>query len=203
MVGLRMIHLPNDPLAIWNTIMVRKSIHLGFPHHANPLESTWYTWPVLYHPLVIKSARFAGQVRLASSVAHPLLTAAADVALVALPVLASAAALSERWRERWKRWFDGRSTKAVAILVASWVSTMLLWMSGQIVTYWYHYLTSWGFAIMLVGGLVSLVDRRHPKVVLVFVSAVLTVSVYFAPVWAELPVSQATANRCLPFPLWR
>jgi dolichyl-phosphate-mannose--protein O-mannosyl transferase len=203
MVGLRMIGLPNDPLSVWHTILVRKNIHLGFPHNANTLESAWYTWPVLYHPLVIKSAQVAGKVRLSSSVAHPLLTVAADVCLVALPVLATAAAFGQSWRERWKHWFDARSTKALAILGASWVSTMLLWMSGRIVTYWYHYLTPWGFAIILVAGIVSRFDRRHSEEVLLFVFAVFLVSIYFAPVWAELPISQASVNNRLPFALWR
>lgn len=202
MVGLYMIHLPNDPLSIWETMMTRKNFHLGFPHQTNPLESSWYTWPFLTHPIVVKSAVVAGKVRMASSVAHPVLTVAADICLVALPVLGGAAAFSARWRERWKGWFDTTESKAVAILGASWLATMLLWMSGRIVTYWYHYLTSWGFGIMLVGGIVSVFDRRYPKEVLMFVACVFGIAVYMTPVWAEFPISRTTADRLL-FRHWR
>jgi dolichyl-phosphate-mannose--protein O-mannosyl transferase len=112
-------------------------------------------------------------------------------------VLGGAAAFSARWRERWKQWFDTTASKAVAILGASWLATMLLWMSGSIVTYWYHYLTSWGFGIMLVGGVASVFDRRYPKEVLLFVVCVLAVAVYMTPVWAEFPISRTTADHLL------
>lgn len=202
MVGLYMIHLPIDPLSVLQTMITRKNFHLGFPHHTNPLESAWYTWPFLAHPIVVKSALVAGKVRMASSIAHPVLTIAADACLVALPVLAGGAALSVRWRDRWKQWFDTNASKALAILGASWLATMLLWMSGTIVTYWYHYLTSWGFGIMLVAGVVSVFERRFPKEVLMFVLCVLAVAIYLTPVWAEFPISQATANHLL-FHHWR
>jgi dolichyl-phosphate-mannose-protein mannosyltransferase len=203
MLGLFLIHLPNDPLSVYETIIVRKNFHLGFPHHTNPHESAWYTWLVLYHPILVRTAHVAGKVRYASAVSNPLLAVSFDVCLVALPVLASAAALSLRWRERWKRWVDTGSSKALAILGAAWLSTMLLWMSGRIVTYWYHWLTSWGFGIILVAGVVSLFERRYPKGVLLFVGCVLAVAIYFVPVWAEMPISHANAIRRLPFPSWR
>jgi dolichyl-phosphate-mannose--protein O-mannosyl transferase len=202
MIGLHMIHLPNDPLSVVETMITRKNFHLGFPHHTNPLESSWYTWPVLYHPIVIKSAVVAGKVQMASSVAHPVLTVVADICLLALPVLGGAAALSARWRERWSRWFDTTASRGLAILGASWLATMLLWMSGRIVTYWYHWLTPWGFGIMLVAGVVSRFEQRYPKAVLAFVLLVLAVALYLAPIWAELPVSRTGANIRL-FPGWR
>ena len=80
---------------------------------------------------------------------------------------------------------------------------MLLWISGRIVEYWYHYLTPYAFAIPLVAGVFARLDRRFPKVVLSFVFLVLAISVYFAPVWAELPISISAAHQRLIFPLWR
>jgi dolichyl-phosphate-mannose--protein O-mannosyl transferase len=203
MLGLHMIHLPNDPISVFNTIMVRKDIHLGFPHHKNPLESPWYSWPVLYHPIVIKSAQLGGKIRVASSVAHPLLCFAADACLAALPVLGSVAALRPGFRERLKTFFDSASTKGVVILGASWLSAMLLWMSGKIVIYWYHYLTAWGFAIMLLAGILSRFERRYPKAILGFVIAVVAVAIWFVPVWAEFPLSRQGMVMRLPFALWR
>jgi dolichyl-phosphate-mannose--protein O-mannosyl transferase len=203
MFGLYLIHLPNDPISIVETIIARKNFHLGFVHHKHPLESAWYTWLVMYHPIVVKSAHVAGKVRVASSVSHPLLAVSFDACLVALPVLASVAAFNLRWRERWKGWFDAHSSKALAILGVAWLSSMALWMNERIVTYWYHWLTSWGFGIILVGGVVSIFDRRHPKAVFLFVLFALLISIWFAPVWAEIPMSQANVNRRLVFPLWR
>ncbi len=203
MIGLKLIGHPNDLMSVWGVIHERMNLHLGFPHHTNPLESSWYTWLVLYHPIVIKSSYFGAKARLASGVGNPLLWFAADVCLLALPVVGAASALRTRWCERWFRWLDVGSSKALAILGVSWLSMMLLWISGRIVTYWYHYLTPWGFAIAMVGGVVSRLDRRFPKEVLIFVLLVLAVFMYFAPVWAEIPISVSAAHRRLLFPLWR
>jgi dolichyl-phosphate-mannose--protein O-mannosyl transferase len=202
MVGLSMIGHPHDLMSVWDVMMERKNIHLGFPHHTNPIESAWYTWLVLYHPIVIKSAHAGANLRLASSVGNPLLWITADVCLLALPLLGAAVAVHDRWRERWSQWFDPDFGKALAILGVSWLSMMLLWMTGRIVTYWYHYLTPWGFAIALVAGVGARLDRRFPKGVLIFVACVLAISIYFAPVWAEIPISPAAAHRRLIFPKW-
>jgi dolichyl-phosphate-mannose--protein O-mannosyl transferase len=202
MFGLSLIGQPNDPLSVWNEMRRRRDIHLGFPHETNPLESAWYTWLVLYHPIVIKSSQLGAEVRLASSVGNPLLWAAAHGSLLALPVLGFLAATQTRWRKRWRQWFDGGTTRALALLGAGWVCMMLLWFSQRIVTYWYHYLTPWGFALTLLAGLVAYLERGFPKQVFLFVLLVLAVAVFYAPVWAEIPISVAEARRRLPFRLW-
>jgi dolichyl-phosphate-mannose--protein O-mannosyl transferase len=111
--------------------------------------------------------------------------------------------VSAGWRERWFGWFDVRYSKALAIVGVCWVSMMLLWFTGRITTYWYHYLTPWGIAIVLLAGVVARLDRRFPKGVLLFVLLVLGVSIYFAPVWAEIPISGAAARRRLFLPMWQ
>jgi dolichyl-phosphate-mannose--protein O-mannosyl transferase len=168
----------------------------------NPLESAWYTWLVLYHPIVIKSAQLGDKVRLASSVGNPVLWIAADACLVGLAALGAALAVSSRWRQRWRAWSDVQFSKALAIVGVCWASMMLLWFTRRITTYWYHYLTPWGVALVLLGGVVARMDRRHPKAVLAFVLLALVVFVYFAPVWAELPISASAARHRLVFPLW-
>jgi dolichyl-phosphate-mannose-protein mannosyltransferase len=202
MIGLKMIGHASDVMSVFEEARARAGLHLGFPHQTNPAESLWYTWLVMYHPLVIKSARVGASVRLASSVGNPLLWIAADACLVALPLVGGVMALRAPWRERWRKWFDVRATKALAILGVSWLSMMLLWMSERIVTYWYHYLTPWGFAILIVAGVVACFERRFPKGALVFVMLVLAVFVYFAPVWAEIPISRSAARWRLIFPTW-
>jgi len=204
MIGLKLIGHPNDPMSVLAEIGARAKLHLGFPHHTNPAESAWYTWLVLSHPLVIKSTYSGATARLASSVGNPLLWLTADACLLLLPVAGAAWALRmRRWRERWSHFFDARSSKALAILGVSWLSMMSLWLSGRIVTYWYHYLTPWGLSITLVAGVFARLDRRFPRGVLFFVILVLVISAYLAPVWAELPISVAAAHRRLLFPSWR
>jgi dolichyl-phosphate-mannose-protein mannosyltransferase len=203
MLGLGLSGQPNGLAAVVAAIRERQRLHLGFVHGANPLESPWYSWLVLYHPLVIKSAVDGAKIRIASTVGNPVLWIAADLSLLALAVTGAAAAFSRRWRDGWQRLFTPAFTRAVAILGVAWVSMMLLWFTRRIVTYWYHYLASWGFALILLGGLVARFDRRYPRAVLALVALALAAFAYFAPVWAELPISRAAAYRRLIFPLWR
>lgn len=202
MIGLALIGHPNGPANVVAEIQRRAQIHLGFEHGINPLESAWYTWLVLYHPIVIKSAQVGAKVRLASSVGNPVLWIAADLCLLGLAGLGVALAVSPACRQRWRTSFDDRFSKALVIVGVSWLSAMLLWLTRRITTYWYHYLTPWGFALILLGGVAARLDRRHGKAVLWFVALVLVVFVYFAPVWAELPLSISAARRRLVFPLW-
>jgi dolichyl-phosphate-mannose--protein O-mannosyl transferase len=204
MIGLKLVGHPNDLMSVWDEINRRRSLHLGFPHNTNSAESAWYTWFVLYHPLVLKSAYVGTTARLASSVSNPLLLLTGDACLLLLPATAVAWALRlQNWQKRWRQLFDAHATKALAILWVAWLSMMLLWISERIVSYWYHYLTPWGLAIPLMAGVLARLDRRFPKGVLIFVALVLTISIYFVPVWAELPISISAAHRRLLFPLWR
>jgi len=202
-IGLGLSGLPNSPMAVLAAIRERQRLHLGFVHGANPLESPWFSWLVLYHPLITKTATDGAKVRVASTIGNPVLWIAADATLLALAVTGVASAFSARWRERWRRLFTPAFTRAVAILCIAWLSMMLLWFTRRIVTYWYHYLASWGFAIILLGGVVARFDRRYPRAVLAFVALALLAFIWFAPVWAELPITRAAVNHRLVFPLWR
>lgn len=201
-VGLALIGEPYDVVSVVHAIQERQRLHLGFVHGTNPAESSWYTWLVMWHPLVIKSAIAGGRVRLASSLGNPFLWIAADSCLLLLPAWAAAAYFNPRWRERWRDWFDSTATKALAVLGVTWLSMMLLWMTKRIVTYWYHYLTPWAYALATLGGLVALLDRRRPRLAFAFVLVAFAVAIYYSPVWAELPLSPAAVRRRLIFPLW-
>ncbi|MDZ4697378.1 MAG: glycosyltransferase family 39 protein [Deltaproteobacteria bacterium] len=203
MIGLQLIGHPSDPMSVWEEIRARQSRHLGFVRFSNPLESSWYTWLYLYHPIVLKTAYLGERIRVASSVSNPLLFAASDLCLLGLPIVGTAAAISARVRLRCREWFDVDDRKAFAILGVSWMSMMLLWFSGRISSYWYHYLTPYGFAVILTAGVVARLDRRHGKSVMLFIALALVVLAYFAPVWAELPISVSEAHRRLIFKLWR
>src|SRR5258708_13754160 len=112
-LGLALIGQPYDLRSVWHSILERQRLHLGFPHGTNPAESSWYTWLVLYHPLVIKSAHAGGKVRLASSVGNPALWIPPHLCLRALPLLGGAAALSVRWRARRRPLFCPPPAKSV------------------------------------------------------------------------------------------
>jgi dolichyl-phosphate-mannose--protein O-mannosyl transferase len=203
MLGLKLIGHPHDVVSVLEEMYRRSQIHLGFEHGVNPLESHWPSWLIMHHPITIKSAHIGAKVALASSVGNPILFAAGDACLVALPVAALLARRRADVRRRFREIFDAHATRAMLLLGIAWVSMMLLWFTGRITTYWYHYLTPWGILLCLLGGVVARLDRHFPKEVFGFVVAVLVVAAFFAPVWAEIPISRSAANQRLIFPLWR
>jgi dolichyl-phosphate-mannose--protein O-mannosyl transferase len=202
LLGFELTGKPTSLLFVVEEMQRRANFHLGFQHFINPLESAWYTWLVMWHPLVIKTAQVGDTLRMASAVGNPVLWFGADACLLLLPVFGALVALKPAWRERWFQWFDLAATRAFAVLWVSWLSMLLLWMSGKISTYWYHYLYAWGFALVLLAGVMARVDRRFPKVTLGFVVLVLVIAAWFVPVWAELPISVEGAHLRLPFRSW-
>ena len=165
MIGLALIGHPNGPMDVLAEMRRRGQIHLGFAHGVNPLESAWYTWLVLYHPIVIKSAQVGAKFDSLPASATRCSGSPRTCASWRCPCWGRGGP-SPRWRERWRGWFDVRTTQALAILGVSWVSMMLLWFTRRITTYWYHYLTPWGIALVLLGGVAARLDRRYPEEVL-------------------------------------
>lgn len=202
MIGLKLTGRPYDVASVWEEMMVRRGRHLGFVRYANKLESDWYTWLVMYHPIVLKTSQLGSKIRMSSSVSNPLLFLASDACLLGLPILGAMAAFSAKWRERWRGWFDAGYTKGLVILGVGWFSMMLLWFSRRISSYWYHYLTPYGFAIMLVAGVGLYLDRRNGKDMLFFVGLLAAIFVFYAPVWGEIPIQVSSANRRLISPMW-
>ena len=177
----------------------------GLAHGVNPLESAWYVWLVLYHPIVLKSAQVGRGDRLASSVGK-------SGALDRRGRLSPGAACARR-----RGGAQPSLARAVARLVrrslaqpgfgdpgVSSLSMKLIWFNRRITTYGYHYLTPWGIALVLLAG-----ARRAPRSPLPRAGAgrpcwrKLAVFIYFAPVWAELPLSVSAAHRRLVFPMWQ
>jgi len=70
-------------------------------------------------------------------------------------------------------------------------------------SFFYHYLTPYAFAIILLAGVVAKLERRWPRAVLAFVTLSVLVALYFVPVWGEFALTLQEANRRLIFLPWR
>ena len=201
-LGLNMMGHPSDLASIVQVIQGFLTAHIGFPH-GNPLSSSWYTWPLLYHPIVVKLSACGAKVRYASSIGNPLVWYVAELPLIGLPLIGTVAATRARWRARWTAWFELRFTRALVIVVVGWVAMLLPWIAGPMRSFWYHYLPSWTFALLLFSGLIARLERRHPRWVFGFVLMVLGVAVFYAPVWGEFPLTTAQAHHRLLFVPWQ
>jgi dolichyl-phosphate-mannose-protein mannosyltransferase len=201
-LGLRVMGHPSDLVSIVRVIQGFLNAHLSFPHN-NPLSSSWYTWPVLYHPIVLKYSWCGVRARYGTSMGNPLVWFTSELALFGLPLIGAVVATRARWRARWNGWFDHQFTKALVISAVGWIAMLLPWLLSRSRTFWYHYLPSWTFCILLFSGLLARLERRSPRGVLVFMLLVVAVAGFYAPVWGEFPLTTAQANLRLIFKPWQ
>ena len=119
--------------------------------------------------------------RYASSAGNPVFWFPASLAVVGLPVVRALAIRIQRLRERWSSLFDPDFTKAVLVLASGWVAMFMLFaVSMGKHSFFYHYQPSYGFAIVLLAGVVARLERRWPREVLLFVALAFVVAIYFA-----------------------
>ena len=94
--------------------------------------------------------------------------------------------------------------RSAALLTVGWVALLAPWTVGRgSYTFMYHYLPSYGFALTLAAGVAAHLERRFPRGLLLYVGLALSIGIYFAPVWAELPLTESIANRRLMFIPWQ
>jgi dolichyl-phosphate-mannose--protein O-mannosyl transferase len=202
---------PADPHALLALMGELLHHHIEVGHLQNPLASPWYTWPVLYHPIVVKLADHGTGRTYASSVGNPLLFFSSTAAILAA-LLAGAIVYARMRKARVRRsiilmlflQMAPAIVRAAALLTIGWITLLAPWTVGRGQgTYMYHYLPSYSFALMLVAGVVAQLERRFPRAVFLYAILVLSIGVFFAPVWAELPLPESLANRRLMFAPWQ
>lgn len=156
-------------------------------HHAkltdwtHPLLSRFWTWPLPTTPLLLRHdpAGF-GLVRVMTSMGNPLLWWSAALTVIALPlapVLRKRNGLEKFW------------------LLVAFLAYISPWIVTNRDSYIYHYLPPYGIALVLVAGLAA-EYRKHVSHLrtTVAICAVATVSAYYVPVWAQLPMSESSFN---------
>ena len=202
---------PADPRALFTLMHALLRHHIEIGRVPNGLASPWYTWPLLFRPIVVKLADHGTGHTYASSVANPLLFFSATATILTVLVAGMVAwARARKARERVATILVAHlpispaALRAIALLTIGWFAMIAPWTVGRSLgTYMYHYLPSYGFALTLVAGLAAQLERRFPRAVLVYVTLVLSIGIFFAPVWAEFPMKEAVAYRRLIFGAWQ
>ncbi|HEX7598153.1 MAG TPA: phospholipid carrier-dependent glycosyltransferase [Polyangia bacterium] len=202
--GLRLMGHANDPVSLW------KVLHHSFVSLAatgaydNPLMSAWYTWPFLYHPIVVKLSSFGGTSHYASSAGNPVFWFPVTALVLGLPLLKAAGLVKKSWQRFWPASLDPAFTRAALLLPLGWFALISMWSVtlGKHM-FFYHYQPSYGFGLVLLAGTVARLERRRPGAVLAFVILAVVAAVYMAPVWGEFALTETEANRRLMFLPWR
>ncbi|HVZ71787.1 MAG TPA: glycosyltransferase family 39 protein [Polyangia bacterium] len=202
--ALRLTGHAADPAALLAVMRRALQSHVDNGHLSHGVASRWWSWPIFWRPIVIKDATHGVWHHYASCVGNPLLFLGA--ALTCAGVIGAAiVSLRSQLARAFLCAFDGGSgfVRACGVLVVGWLALIAPWTGPRSYTFIYHYLPSYGFALVLLAGVVARLERRWPARVAYFACSVLVVAAFYAPVWAELPISAEAAVWRLPFPLWR
>ncbi|HVZ71175.1 MAG TPA: phospholipid carrier-dependent glycosyltransferase [Polyangia bacterium] len=185
---------------VWD--LVKHHVELG--HRTNPLASSWWTWPLLVHPIVVKLADRGASKFYSASVGNPLLFVSATLAVLIAFVGAPLARVNAKVRARLEPLADPVLVRAAIVLAGGWFALMAPWILGRgTYTFWYHYLPPYGLALVLVAGTIAHLERRFERDVATYVLVALALLIFFAPVWGEFRISEGSANDRLIFPGWK
>jgi dolichyl-phosphate-mannose-protein mannosyltransferase len=202
--GLRLMGHPSDPLSVWNVLTNSFVSLAGTAPFGNPLASAWYTWPVLYHPIVVKLAAHGPNNVYASSAGNPVFWFPASLLVIGLPLARGVTAVRAGWRRRWSDLLSRDFTNAAMLLAIGWIGLLFMWSVtlGKHM-FFYHYMPSYGFAIVLLAGCAAKLERRWPWLVMGFFALAILMAIWLAPVWCEIPLPERVANWRLIFVPWR
>jgi dolichyl-phosphate-mannose-protein mannosyltransferase len=200
MLALRITHCPYDPASLWSLMTQLFVHHQELGHHDNQLASPWYSWLVLYHPIVVKLSSAGFGQRYASNVSNLVwFYPAGLLALLYLPYRQLARSGHMRIRP-----LPVKLARGLLISTVGWLALLSPWMVGRgTYTFYYHYLPSYACALLGLSGWVAWLESRRPAWVLGFIAAASVVACYYAPVWCELVLSTKAANHRLLFIPWR
>jgi dolichyl-phosphate-mannose-protein mannosyltransferase len=203
-LGLWITGQPNDPASLWAVMTSLFQHHVEIGPRYNALASPWYTWIALYHPIVTKLSTSGLWTKYASSAGNPVLWVATSLSVIGVPVAAGVAGIVRLARKRRPGWFDPKLMKPALILALGWLAMLAPWTVGRgRYTFFYHYLPSHGFGLILTAGLAATLERRRPYLVTAFVLCALGMAAYFTPVWGEFAMTEPAAFRRLIFVPWQ
>jgi dolichyl-phosphate-mannose--protein O-mannosyl transferase len=210
LLALRLSHEPADFVSLWRLVRELVLHHVDMNRSTNPLNSSWYTWPIFYRPVIIKNTTHGVFRFYSSTVGNPVFWIAFDLFLVwsFIQLVARATAGGGGLRARLARLRDFLVGKPVGrpilLMLLGWAALLAPWtIIRNKFSFTHYYLPSYGFALLMLGGLVAHAERKWPRTVLVFVGLALLVAIYLAPVWGEFSIREHTVKRLLIPPTWR
>ena len=210
LAALRLSGEPTDVASLWQLVRGLVKKHVEMNRDSNPLNSSWYSWLIFYRPVVVKFTTHGLSKFYSSSVGNPVLWIGVDLFLawsfIQLVARGTAGGGGLRPRlARMKEFLVGKAIgKPILLTLAGWAAMLAPWtILRNKFSFTHYYLPSYGFALLMLGGLVAYSERKRPKTVLLFVALALVVAIYFAPVWGEFSIREQVANRRLIPPGWR
>ena len=194
----------------------------------HPSSSHWYTWFIPIRPILLRRDVDADHTaRALLTLGNPLLWWASTVAVIGGLVVLARVGPRRLWQmvqahgsatpggapgqgagdAAARPGQDGvlavqdRAAWLFGILLG-WAGPLAFWVPSLRDAYIYHYFPSYTFALILLAGFTDRFYDRRRLVTLVAILVVVEVSMFYAPVWGEFPISEAALHVRL-FPFWR
>jgi dolichyl-phosphate-mannose-protein mannosyltransferase len=195
--GLRLTAQPSSPADVWAKTLALGTHHRALDQMTHPASSYWYTWFLPLKPILLRfSQQGHRSIRAMTTLGNPLLWWSCS----ALLPIAFAQAYADFWKSNAKPSDDAWT---VLCLASGWAAAILPWVAQIRDSYIYHYLPSYTIGLVLLGGLAARAYAKRRGAVLAFVIAVALVSLFYMPVWCELPLSEKAFRARLLLPSWR
>ena len=187
--------------------------HAGLTDMKNPWTSGWVTWAIPTRPAMLSYARNLGEVRVLSGLGNlalwwpgVLLMIASIVTILAKGVVAVSSPNVDETDDS-----DSTSVvtfvqdqgRAVLVLLAGCLGFIAPWVITHRDSYIYHFLPAYVAIILLLAGFVDWLMKRKPIDAMIFVSVVLVVAAFYAPIWSSMETSEAAVNARLFWGAWR
>lgn len=160
----------------------------------HPWGSLWYTWPIMNRPLLMmRDTNPDGTLGVINAIGNPLLWYASTVAVAV------------SWVEIAYDWVKRRPIvdNPMVPLLLGWAAFFVAWIPIHRVLFIYHYLPSYGFALMLLAYWLLRLWRKQPWYLVGFVVVAFVLTLFFAQElvgWWH--ISQAQLQLRVWFPGW-
>ncbi|HEY4188338.1 MAG TPA: phospholipid carrier-dependent glycosyltransferase [Polyangia bacterium] len=182
----------------------------------NPSSSHWYTWFLPLRPIFLRRDidPVDGSIHALLTLGNPLLWWASTLAVVAATVVVVRTGRRRLWQQLLGARVDAGPTGGTDVLAVqdragllfgllmAWAAPLAFWVPSLRDAYLYHYLPSYTFALVLLAGFADRFYARRQLATFIAIVLVLEVSIFYAPLWGELSISQEALNARL-FPNWR
>lgn len=193
-VGHALTGLGTSPADIARASLKLVSHHAVLTEMKHPMTSPWQSWPLPMEPLHMRRAIVDGyRVQMMTMLDNPLLWWGGWISALASVALLAVAAVRRKLAE----------LQHLALPLAGWLGFLLPWILSKRDSYLYHYVPAHGFALVLLAGFLFRAYRRRPVPAFAAFLVIALVSIFYAPLWAELPIAPEAINWRLFLPSWR
>jgi dolichyl-phosphate-mannose--protein O-mannosyl transferase len=204
-LGLRITGRPWSVLAVIADNRAKIGKHLSYTV-VHAYSSHWYTWFLPLRPIPLRrDVDPDGSIRALIALGNPLLWWSSTAAVIAAAVIAIRTGPRRLWGEIVHAADPAlRSHPATLFwMLAAWAAPLAFWVPSLRDAYLYHYLPSYAFALALLAGFVSHLYDRHRLAALIAIAVALEVTIFYAPVSGELPITLDALNARLFFKFWQ